>query len=133
MGHIHAVLYPFVVFTSVKLAPLIFGSGIRARSGILDIFKFPCRRTGRVDRFRGSSISCAAGGVDGSLLVLGKFVFKVCSQSNWNLVVVSTLVVPFSGRLLVSIQVYHVGNEGTGVESGEIFHPLYALAIDVGK
>ena len=46
---------------------------------------------------------------------------------------IGTLLVPFAGRLVVSIQVDHVGDEGTSVESGGIFYPLAALALDVGK
>ena len=133
VGHINAALNPFVVFPSVELASLVLGSGIREHSGLPDIFDFPCRRAGRVARLCGSSLGHADGGVAGDILVLVTFLFKGCGQSNHNLVVIGTLLVPFSGRLVVIIQVDHVSDEGTGVESGGIFHPLAALALDVGE
>ena len=68
-----------------------------------------------VARLFGSSLGCAGGMVDGYLLVLGTFLFKGCGQIKNNLVVIGTLLVPFDSRLVVSIQVYHVVNEGTGV------------------
>ena len=37
VGHIHAVLHPFVVFPAVDLAPIVLVSGIRACSGLPDI------------------------------------------------------------------------------------------------
>ena len=44
---------------------------------------------------------------------------------------IGTLITLLSGRLVVSVQVNHVGNEGTGVESGRFIHPLAVLALDV--
>ena len=129
--HIHAALRPFVVFPDVELAPLVLDSSIRSRSGLPK--KNPCRRTGIVSRLCGSSLGRAAGRVSGYILVFGTFLFKCCGQSNQNLVVIITLLVPFDGRLLVSIQVDHAANEGTGVESGGTFYPLAALALDIGE
>ena len=133
VGHIHAALYPFVIFPAMELAPLILGSGIGACSGFLEVFEFLCRRTGRFARLRGSSLGCAADRFTGALLVLGKFLFKGCGQSNQNLIVIGTLIVPLAGRLVVGVQVDHVGDEGTGVESGGLFHTLDVMALDVGK
>ena len=117
----------------MELASLVLGSGIREHSGLPGIFDFPCRRTGRVARLRGSSLGCAGGRFARALLVLGMLLFKVFGQSNHNFVVIGTLLVPFSGRLVVIIQVDHVGDEGTGVESGGLFHTLDVMALDVGK
>ena len=50
------------------------------------------------------------------LLVIGAFLFQVRGQSNQNLVVFGDLLVPLAGRLLVCVQVYHIINEGAGVE-----------------
>ena len=86
-----------------------------------------------VARLFGSSLGCADGMVAGYLLVLGTFLFKGCGQIKNNLVVIGTLLVPFDSRLVVSIQVYHVGDEGNGVESKGLFHSLTALALDVGE
>ena len=133
VGHIHATLHPFFIFPGVELAPLVLGSIITARSGLTDIFEFTCRQTGRVARLHGSSLGCIDGRVSGSLLVLVTFLFKGCGQSNQNLVVIGTLLVPFSSRLLVSIKVDHVRDEVTGVESGGLFYPLSSLALHVGK
>ena len=66
----HAILYPFVVSPAKNLAPLVLGSGIRARSGLPSTFKLPCRRTTRVDRLRGRIIGRTAGRVAGDLLVI---------------------------------------------------------------
>ena len=115
--HIHAVLYHFFVFPAVNLAPLVLGPSSRARSGIPDIPKFRCRRTGRVARLCVSSLGCTASRVDGALLILGTFLFQGRSQINHNLVVFGTLLVPLAGRLLVCVQVYHIDYEGAGVES----------------
>ena len=38
VGHIYAILHPFVVFPAVKLLPLVLGSGIKSRSVLSDIF-----------------------------------------------------------------------------------------------
>ena len=46
---------------------------------------------------------------------------------------IGTLLVPFSGRPVVSIPVDHVGDEGTGFESGGFFYALAALTLDDGK
>ena len=126
--HIHAVLHSFAIFPAMKLAPLVIGSGIRARSGITK--KKNGRHTGRVSRLRGSSLGRAAGRVVGYLLVIGTFLFKGCGEINQNLVVIGTLIVPFTSRHVGSIQVDHVRNEGTGVESGGILYLLAALALD---
>ena len=129
VGHIHAVLHPFVIFPTVEFAPLILGSGIRARIGLSEIFEFPCRRTSRVARLRVNSLGCAAGYIP----VPGTLLFKVCDQINQNLVVIVTLLVPFVIRIVVSIQVDNVGDEVPGVESGGIFYPLSVLVLDVGR
>ena len=100
----------------MKIAPIVLGPGIRARSGPPNILKFPCRRTGRVARLCVSSLGCTANGVARAFLVLGPFLFQGRGQSNQNLVVVGTLLVPLAGRLLVHVQVYHIGDEGAGVE-----------------
>ena len=105
----------------MEIAPLVLGSGVSARSGLPNIFEFPCRRTGIFDRLHGSSLGRAAGRVSGDIIVLVAFLSKGFGQSNQNLVVISTLLVPFSIILVVSIQVDHVGDEGTGVESGGVF------------
>ena len=110
VGHIHEVLHPFIILPAVELAPLVLGYGIRARSGLPEIFESPCRRTGRVASICDNSLGRAAGRVTRNLLVLGTFLFKGCGQINQNLVVISTLLVPFSGRFIVSIQVDHVGD-----------------------
>ena len=114
--YIHAVLYPFVFFPDVKLAPLLLGSGVRARSGLPDIFKFPCRLNGRVSRLRGISLGFTAGRVSGDLLVLEMFLFQGFGKSNQKLVFSGILLVPLSGRLVVGVKVNHSGDEGNGVE-----------------
>ena len=115
--YIHALLYPFFVFTDMKLAPLVLGHGTRAHIGLSDIFKFPCRRTDRVSRLCGRSLGRTASRVVGDFPVLITFLFQVRGQSNQNLFVIGTLLVPLSGRLLVCVQVYHIDYEGAGVES----------------
>ena len=114
--HIHAVLYRFFVFPAVKLAPQVLGPGVRARSGIPKIIKFPCRQTGRVVSICGRSLGCTASGVAGDLLVLGTFLFQDRGQSDQNLVVVGDLLVPLAGRLLVCLEVYHISDEVDSVE-----------------
>ena len=121
------------LFPYVDLVPSVIGSIIRERSGLPNIFEFPCRRTSIFPRIRGSSLGHAECMVSGDLLVLGTFLFKGRGQSNQNLIVIGALLVPFFSRLVVSIQVDHVEDEGTGVESGGIFHALSTLALDVGK
>ena len=51
-------------------------------------------------------------GFFGYLLVLATFLFQGHGQS----VVVGALLVPLAGILVVCVQVYHIGNEGSGVE-----------------
>ena len=114
--HRHAILHPFVIFPAMKLAPLILGPGIRARSGLPDIIKFPCRRNGRFVRICGRSIGHTAIRVAWDLLFLGTLLFKGHGQSNHNLVVICTLIVPLAGRIVVCVQVYHIIEEGAGVE-----------------
>ena len=127
--HIHSILYPFVVFPALKLAQLVLGSGIRACSGLPQ--KKTCRRTGKVTRLCGKSLGRTAGRITGAVFVLGKFLFQGFSQSNQNLVLIGTLLVRINGRLVFGVQVNHVGDEVTGVESGEFLHPLAALALGV--
>ena len=69
MGHIHAVIHPFSVFTAVKLTQLILSSGIRAHSFLPNFFEFLCRSTGRVTRLCGRSLGRIAGRVSGTLFV----------------------------------------------------------------
>ena len=133
IGHINSALHPFFIFPAVELARLVLGSGIRSHSGLPDIFEFPCRRTGIVARLRGSILDRDAGRVSGDLLALGMFLFEGYGQGNQDLVLIGTLLVPLTGRLVFSIQFDHVGDEGTGVESRGIFNPLAVLALDVGK
>ena len=45
VNHIHANIYPFVIFPAIDLAPLLIASGIEARSVIANIFEFMCRQT----------------------------------------------------------------------------------------
>ena len=78
VGHIHISLHPFVILPAMELVSLVLCYGIGARSDFPNIFEFPCRRTGRVARFRGSSLGRASGKVTGDILVLGTFLFKVC-------------------------------------------------------
>ena len=85
----------------MNLAPLILLPGVRSHSGLPDILKFPCRRTGRVDSPYGRSLGCTASGVSGAIIFLGAFLFQVRGQSDQNLVVVGALLVPLVGRLLV--------------------------------
>ena len=115
--HIHAVLYPFFVFTAVKLLPLVLGPGVRACSGIPDILIFLFRRTGRVARICGRSLGLTARRAAGDLLFLSPLLFQGRGQSNQNLVVIGTMFVPLAGRLVVCIHVYHIGDEGDVVES----------------
>ena len=117
----------------MKFAPLVLGTVIRARSGIPDIVKFSCWRTGRFARIYGRSLCHTASRVAGNILVLGTFLFHVLGQSNQNLVVVGALLVPLSGRLVDRVKVYHIVNEGAGVEILGLLHPLTALALDVCK
>ena len=133
VGHIHAVLHPFVVFPAVELIPLALGPSIRAHSGLLNIFEYPRRRNGKVARIRGISLGCDTGMVAEALLVFGTFLFQGCCQSNQNLFVIGTLLVSLTSIFVVGVQVNHVGNEGTGVDSGGIFHSRAALALDVCK
>ena len=72
--------------------------------------EFPCRHTGRVARLCGNSLGCASGRVTGDILVLVMFLFKGCSQSNYNLIVILTLIDPIVGRLVVGVQVDRVGD-----------------------
>ena len=132
VGHTYSALHPFVIFTAVELAPLVIGSDIGARSGFPNIFEFPCRRSGRVARLRGSSLGHAASRVIRDLLVLGMFLFKGCVQINNKLILIVTLLVPLPGRLVIGVQVDHVRKEGTGFESGGLFCPLAALTLDDG-
>ena len=60
--------------------------------------------------------------VAGALLIFGTFLFQGCGQSNQNLVVIGTVIVSLDYRFVVGVQVNHVVNEGTGIESGGIFH-----------
>ena len=122
--HINAVLHPFVIYPATKFAPLVLDSSIRVYSDIPEIFEFPCRLNVRVSRLRSSSPGCASGRVARALLVIGTFLFNGCVQINQNLVVIGNLCVPFTGRILVSIQVDHIRDEGTGVESGGLFTHL---------
>ena len=46
---------------------------------------------------------------------------------------IGTLLFPLTAIFVFGVQVDNVCYEGTGIESGGIFHPLSALAIDVGK
>ena len=85
--HIHAVLHLFVIVPTVKLAPLVLGSGIRSHSGLPDILEFSCRRTSKVARLRGRSLGRAAVRVVGDIIFLGMLLFKGCGQSNQNLFV----------------------------------------------
>ena len=48
VDHIHANIYPFVMFPAIDLAPLVIASGIEAHSVIANIFEFLCRRTSRI-------------------------------------------------------------------------------------
>ena len=101
LRYIHAVLYPFFVFPSVNIAPLVLGPSIRAHSGIPNILKFTCRRADRVVRLCGRSHGRTGSRVSGSLLVLGTFMFEGRGQSNQNRVMVGALLVPIAGRLVV--------------------------------
>ena len=114
--HIHAVLYPFFVFPFVKLAPLVFRPGVRARSGLPDNIKFSCRQTGRVASLCGRSLGCNESGVSGDLLVLSTLRFQGRGQNDQNLVVVGALLVLLVGRLVVLVQVYHIGDEVSDVK-----------------
>ena len=109
-------VYPLFVFPAMKLSPLVLGPGIRARSGIPDILKFTCRWAVRVARLCGRSLGRTDSRVSGPLIVIVKFLFQGRGQSNQNLVVVSTLLVPLAHRLIVRVKVYHIGDEGAGVE-----------------
>ena len=129
--HIHAVMYPFVVFPAVKLAALVLGSSIRSRSDLPGIFKLSCRRTGRVASLRVRSIGLASGRFSGGLLVIGTFLFQGCVKSNQNLAMTGALVVPLAGRLVIGVQVYHIGDEVNGVESGGLLRSLASLLLDV--
>ena len=51
-------------------------------------------------------------------------------QRNQNLVVISPLLVPLAGKLVVCVKVYHIGNEAAGVEISGLLHPLTALTLD---
>ena len=95
--------------------------------------KIPCRQTGRVARLRGRILGSTTGRVAGALLVLGMSLFQVCVQSNHNLVLIVTLLVSLTCRLVVGVQVNHVGDEGTVAEKGVIIHPLIVLALDTCK
>ena len=106
----NAVLYPFLVFTAVKLAPLVLGLVITSHSGLPDILKFPCRRTGRVTRLCRGGLGSTASMVDRALIVLGTLLFQGHSKRNQNLVVIVTLLFPLSGRLVVCVQVYNIGD-----------------------
>ena len=117
----------------MKLAPLILGPGVRAHSGLPDILKFSFRQTGRVTRLRGKILGRTSGRVVGAIFVPGTFMFQGCGKSNQNLVVVVTLLVPLAGILVVGLQVSHVGDESTGVESGGLLCPLAALVLYVCK
>ena len=117
MRHIHAVVYPFFVFPSVKLASLVLGPGVRARSGLTNILKFSCRCTGRVASLCGRILGCTASGVVGDILVIGTFLFQGRGQSDQNLVVVGTLLLSLADILVVCVQVYHIGGEDSGAES----------------
>ena len=64
--HIHAVLYPFLVFPEMKLAPLVLGPGVRARSALPNNIKFLCRRAGRFASLSGSSLGFTDSGVSGA-------------------------------------------------------------------
>ena len=108
--HINAIMYPFFVLPAVKLSPLVLGPGIRARSGLPEIRKFTCMRTGRVASLCGMSLGCTASGISGTLLVLGRLLLQGRGQSDQNLVVVGALIIPLYGRLLVCVQVYHFGD-----------------------
>ena len=101
----------------MKLAPLILGSGIRACSGLPEVFGFLCRRTGRVSRLCGRSLGRTAGRFSRALLVLVTFLFQGYGQSNQNLLVIGTLLFPLAGILIVGIQINHAGYKGTDVES----------------
>ena len=116
VNHVHTVLYNFFVFPTVKLAPIVLGPGIRARSGLLDILKCICRKTGRVARICGRILGHTTSRVSRDLIVLDNFLVQGRGQSNQNLVVVGALIVPLVGRLVVHVQVYHIRDEGAGVE-----------------
>ena len=62
------------------------------------------------------SLDCTASEVAGALLDLGMFLFQGHGKSDQNLVVVGAMLVPLAGRLEVCVQVYHIGDEGPGVE-----------------
>ena len=121
----HAALHPFVIFLSVELAPPVLGFSIGVRSGFPKIFEFPFRWTGRVARLRGSILGCADGGVNGDLLVIDTLIFQGCGKINQ----IGTLIVPLSGILVAGVQVDHLSDEGTGVESRSIFDSFAALVI----
>ena len=114
--HIHAVLYPFFVLPAVKNVPLVIGPGVRTRSGLPKILKVPFRQTGKFSSLYVSSLGCTSSGVAGALLVLGTFLFQGHGQSDQNLVVVGALLVPLAGILVVCVHVYHIDDEGAGVE-----------------
>ena len=101
---------------AVKLEPFLLGPSIRSRSDLTYIFKLPCRCTGRISRICGRSLGYTTIRVSRALLVIGTFLFQGCGQNNRKLVVICTLLVPLAGRLVVSVQVNHVVDEGTSVE-----------------
>ena len=116
LSHIHAVLYPFFFFPAVNHAPLVLGPGIRARGNLPDILKFPCRQAGRVSRICVRILGRTYSRVGRALLVLGTLLIQGHIQSNQNIVVVRALLVPIASRLVVCVQVYHIGYEDDGVE-----------------
>ena len=65
--------------------------------------------SGHVARLCGGSTCCTDSRVARALLVLGTFLFQGRGQSNQFFVVVGALLVPLAGRLLVRVQVYHIG------------------------
>ena len=86
VSHIYAVLYPFFVFTAVKLAPLLLGPGVRASIGLPRILKFPCKRTGIFSIISGRSLGCADSWVAGDLLFPYTFLLIGRGQTEQNLV-----------------------------------------------
>ena len=96
----------------MNLAPLALVPGIRSHSGLPGIIKYPCRQTGIVASLCGRILCRTASRFAGSLLVIGAFLFQGRGQINQNRVVVSALLVPLSGILVVCVQVYHIGYVG---------------------